>query len=94
MRSSRLPRLLRMKETSPDDTGSGITRVHVFQESWGSSVSIVTRLRDGQPRVQSPAGAKRIFSLRHRVQTGSGAHAASYPVGTEDSYPEGKTAEA
>jgi hypothetical protein len=28
------------------------------------------------------------FSLRHRVQTGSGAHPASYPVGTRGSYPE------
>jgi len=27
------------------------------------------------------AGAK-IFSLRHRVQTGSAAHPTSYPVGT------------
>jgi hypothetical protein len=24
----------------------------------------------------------RLFSLRHRIQTGSGAHPASYPVGT------------
>jgi len=34
------------------------------------------------------------FSLYHRVQTGSGAHQASYPMGTRDSYAESKAAEA
>jgi hypothetical protein len=33
-----------------------------------------------------------IFSLRHRVQTGSGAKPASYPMGTRGSFPEGKAA--
>jgi hypothetical protein len=32
-------------------------------------------------RVRFPAEAG-IFSLHHRVQTGSGAHPASYPMGT------------
>jgi len=32
-------------------------------------------------RVRFPVGVG-IFSLRHRVQTGSGAHPASYPIGT------------
>jgi hypothetical protein len=27
------------------------------------------------------------FSLRHRVQTGSGVHPASYPMGTRGSFP-------
>jgi hypothetical protein len=30
------------------------------------------------------------FSLNHRAQTGSGAHPASYPMGTRDSFPGGK----
>jgi len=30
------------------------------------------------------------FSLRRRVQTGSGVHTASYPIGTGDSFPGGK----
>jgi hypothetical protein len=30
------------------------------------------------------------FFLHHRVQTGSGAHPASYPMGTTDSLPGGK----
>jgi hypothetical protein len=32
------------------------------------------------------------FSLHHRVQTGSGAHPASYPMGTRGSVPGGKVA--
>jgi len=35
-----------------------------------------------------------IFSLRHRVQTGSGTQAASYPMGTGGSYSGGKKAAA
>jgi len=31
-----------------------------------------------------------IFSLRNRVQTGTGAHPASYPMDTGGSYPGGK----
>jgi hypothetical protein len=34
------------------------------------------------------------LSLHHRVQTGSGAHPASYPMGTGISFPGGKAAEA
>jgi hypothetical protein len=32
------------------------------------------------------------FSLIHIVQTGSGSHADSYPMGTEGSFPRGKAA--
>jgi hypothetical protein len=32
------------------------------------------------------------FSLHHRVQTGSVAHPASYPIGIRGSFPEGKAA--
>jgi len=38
--------------------------------------------------VRFPAGA-RTFSLRHRVQTGSGDHPASYQMGTGGSLPVG-----
>jgi hypothetical protein len=31
-------------------------------------------------------------SLHHRVQNGSGAHPASYPMGNRDSFPGGKVA--
>jgi hypothetical protein len=40
-------------------------------------------------RVSARAGN---FSLHHRVQAGSGAHPASYPVGTRGSFSEGKAA--
>jgi hypothetical protein len=47
---------------------------------------------DGQdPRVRFPAGAGN-FSLHHRVQNGSGAHPASYPMGTRGAFPGGKAA--
>jgi hypothetical protein len=32
------------------------------------------------------------FSLHHYIQNGSGAHPASYPVGTRGSFPGGKAA--
>jgi hypothetical protein len=43
--------------------------------------------------VQFPEGAMMvIFLFRHRVQTSSGAHPASYPMGTEGFYPGSKAA--
>jgi hypothetical protein len=58
-----------------------------------SSVGIVLGygLDDGGSRVRFPAGAGD-FSLHHRVQNGSGAHPASYPMGTRGSFPGGKAA--
>jgi hypothetical protein len=47
-------------------------------------------LDDRGSRVRFPAGAGN-FSL-HRVQNGSGAHSASYLVGTRDSFSGGKAA--
>jgi hypothetical protein len=48
-------------------------------------------LDDRGSRVRFPAGAGN-FSLHHSVQNGPGAHPASYPMGTRDSFPEGKAA--
>jgi hypothetical protein len=64
-------------------------------ESRDSSVSIALgyRLDDRGSRVRFPAEAGN-FSLHHRVQNGSGAHPASYPMGTRSSFPWGKAAEA
>jgi hypothetical protein len=42
-------------------------------------------------RVPFPAGAGN-FSLHHRVQNGSGAHPASYPMGIRGSFPGDKVA--
>jgi hypothetical protein len=46
---------------------------------------------DQGSRVRFPAEAGN-FSLHHRVQNGSGAHLASYPMGTRESFPGGKAA--
>jgi hypothetical protein len=60
-------------------------------ESGESSVGIALDygLDDRTSRVRFPAGAGN-FSLHHRLQNGSGAHSASYPMGTRGSYPGGK----
>jgi hypothetical protein len=49
------------------------------------------RLDDRGSRVRFPAGAGK-FSLHHRVQDGSGAHPASYPMDTRGSFRGGKAA--
>jgi hypothetical protein len=46
---------------------------------------------DRDSRVRFSAGAGN-FSLHHRVQNGSGAHPAYYPMGTRGSFPGGKAA--
>jgi len=46
-------------------------------------------LDDRMIRVRILAGSGN-FSLRHSVKTGSAAHSASYPMGTEGSFPAGK----
>jgi hypothetical protein len=60
--------------------------------SRGSSVSIVSGygLDDRAIQVRSPAEAK-AFSSSLCVQTGSGAHPASCPMGTWGPFPGGKT---
>jgi hypothetical protein len=47
-----------------------------------------SELRAGWSGVRVTTGPGN-FSLHHRVQTGSGAHAASYPMGTRGSFPGG-----
>jgi hypothetical protein len=60
-------------------------------ESRDSSVGIALGygLDDRGSMVRFPAGAGN-FSFHHRVQNGSGAHPASYPKGSRDSFPGGK----
>jgi hypothetical protein len=64
--------------------------VHMVPNSRGSSGSIVSDygLDDRAMEVRSPTGAD--FSSSPCVQTGSGAHPASYPMGTGGSFPGGK----
>jgi hypothetical protein len=56
--------------------------------SRGSSVGIGLNygLDDRGSRFRCPAGAGN-FSLHHRVQNGSGAQPASYPMGARGSFP-------
>jgi hypothetical protein len=58
------------------------------KESRDSSVGIALGygLDDRYSRVGLPAGAGN-FSLHHRVQNGSGADSASYPMGNDGSFP-------
>jgi hypothetical protein len=58
------------------------------KESRDSSVGIALGygLDDWGSRVRFQVGAGN-FSLHHRVQNGSGAHPASYPVGNRGSFP-------
>jgi hypothetical protein len=60
------------------------------KKSRGSSGSIVSDygMDDRAIEVRSPTGAD--FSSSPCVQTGSGAHPASYPMGTRGSFPGGK----
>jgi hypothetical protein len=57
-------------------------------ESRDSSVGIALGygLDERGSRVRFPAGAGN-FSLHHRVQNGSGAHPATYIMGTRGSFP-------
>jgi len=55
------------------------------------SSSFRAPLQDGWSGVRVPARAGK-FSLRRCVQTGSGAHQASYPRRTKGTFPEGKLA--
>jgi hypothetical protein len=67
--------------------------VNCIKQSRDSSVGIALGygLDEWGSRARFPAGAGNYF-LRHRVQNGSGAHPASYPMGTRGSFPGGKAA--
>jgi len=52
---------------------------------------ILYGLDDRRSKIRNPAGAGN-FSLHHRVQNGSGAPSASYPMGTRVSFLGGKAA--
>jgi hypothetical protein len=77
--------------------GSYISRLFqaslLFYKSRDSSVGIALcyGLYDRSSRVPFSAGAGN-FSLYRRVQNGSEAHPASYPMGTRGSFPRGKAA--
>jgi hypothetical protein len=57
----------------------------------GAGVALGYRLDDWGSTVRFPVGAGN-FSLHNSVQTGSGAHPDSYPMGTRGSFSEDKAA--
>jgi hypothetical protein len=60
--------------------------INIHTAQWYS-----TGLRAGWSGVRVPTGDGNL-SIHHRVQTGSGAHPASYPMVTGSSFPGGKAA--
>jgi hypothetical protein len=62
-------------------------------QSRDSSVGIALGYRpdDRGSRVRFPTGAGN-FCLHHRILNGSGAHSASYSMGTRGSFPPGRAA--
>jgi hypothetical protein len=74
-------------------TGTTLPLTLHLPYSRDSSVGIVLDygLNERGSRVRFPTGAGN-FSLHHRVQNVSGAHPASYPMGTRGSFPRGKAA--
>jgi hypothetical protein len=54
-----------------------------------SGIALGYGLDNRGSRIRFPARAGNI-SLHHRVKNGNGAHPASYPVRTRDSFPGGK----
>jgi hypothetical protein len=54
-------------------------------------IALGYRLNERGSRVRFPAVAGN-FSLHHRIRNGFGAHPASYPMGTRDSFPGVKAA--
>jgi hypothetical protein len=72
---------------------TSLKHIHTYLRSRGGSGSIVSDygLDDRAIGVRIPAGAKD-FSSSLCVQTGSGAHPASCPMGTGGPFPGGKSA--
>jgi hypothetical protein len=68
-------------------SASGVPGVlwHMIRQALFLVISLDYGLDDRGSRVQFPAGAEN-FSLHHRVQDGSGAHPASYPMCTSGSF--------
>jgi hypothetical protein len=63
---------------------------YIKKSSWDSSISVVMGCGLGdRGLIPGRAGD---FPLLHSIQTGSGAHPASYPVGTGGSFPGGEVA--
>jgi hypothetical protein len=87
-REAELPRL-RVRGAVPPFPISfiGVALNYSRDSSVGIALGYVLDDRDS-----IPGGGVGNFSLHQRVQNGSGAHSASYPMGTRGSFPGGKAA--
>jgi hypothetical protein len=61
-------------------------RIEIHTSNSSVGIALGYGVDDRGPRVLFSVGAGN-FSLHHRVQNGSGAHLASYPMGTRGSFP-------
>jgi hypothetical protein len=71
--------------------GSSYGCMCVWSRDNSVGIALGYGLDDRGTRARFPAEAGNI-SLHHRVQNGSGAHPASYPMGTTASFPGSKAA--
>jgi hypothetical protein len=78
-------------ETPPHSVKIGVWCAVSRHRILGPFFSLGYGLDDRGSRVRFAAEAGNFF-LHHRVQNGSGAHSASYPMGTRDSFLGGKAA--
>jgi hypothetical protein len=81
--------LICQKEQGPFNCTTSYIRSKGLDRSWDSSVGIATDYTGWTAQISFPAVQD---FLLHSAQTNSGAHPASYPVGTKGSLPRAKVA--
>jgi hypothetical protein len=69
--------------------GSSVCTQYIQSRDISVGIALGNGLDDRSSRFRFPEGARN-FSLHHRAQNDSGAHPASYPMGTRSSLPGGK----
>jgi hypothetical protein len=69
-------------------------RTFINEHTSGEELGYFSNYTGRTTGVRFPVREMSFFSPHQRVQTGSGAHPAFYPMGTRSSYPGGEAAEA
>jgi hypothetical protein len=83
---SPVPQNVETESFKPTATIQWRREICLESESRDSPVGIATGYGLDDRGIGFRVSVKQEFSLLHVVQTGSGAHSASYPVGTGDSF--------
>jgi hypothetical protein len=73
-------------EETPETSRSLLNTPQILGNS-SVGIALGYRLDDRGSRVRFQGGGAGNFFLHHSVQNGSGAHRASYPMGTRGSFP-------